>query len=426
MSEVETGGRRPRRPAQRGPQAGVSASVLGHFVSLIVFRPPPPHAPEAIYDTLVRMAQPFSLRYPLVDSQGNFGSVDDDPPAAMRYTEARLMRLAEEMLSELDFDTVDFGPNYDESNREPLVLPARFPNLLVNGSTGIAVGMATYMPPHHLGETIDAVVAMIDKPDANVEDLMKHIKGPDFPTGAIIVGRSGIRDAYRTGRGRIVMRARAHIEELRGGKSAIIVSELPYTVRKGGDNGVIKKIADLVNDKVLTEISDLADHSDRTGMRIQVELKRDAIPQVALNKLFKHTSLQTTFGYNAVALVDGVPRTLSLLELVTHYLNYQRQVVTRRSKYELRKAEERAHILQGYLVALENLDEVIALIRGSADTDAARTGLMERFELTEIQAQAILDLRLARLTGLARKEVEEEYADLRERIAEIRAILGEE
>ncbi len=272
--------------------------------------------------------------------------------------------------------------------------------------------MATNMPPHHLGETIDAVVTLIDKPDANVEDLMKHVKGPDFPTGAIIVGRSGIRDAYRTGRGRIVMRARAHIEELRGGKSAIIVTELPYGVRKGGDNGVIKKIADLVHEKVITEVSDLADHSDRTGMRIQIELKRDAVPQVALNKLFKHTALQTTFGYNAVALVDGVPRTLSLLELVTHYLDFQREIVTRRSQYELRQAERRAHILRGYLIALDNLDAVIALIRAAADTEAARTGLMEHFELSELQAAAILELQLRRLTGLARKEVEDEFRDL--------------
>jgi DNA gyrase subunit A len=285
--------------------------------------------------------------------------------------------------------------------------------------------MATNIPPHHLGETVDAVVQLIDKPDSNVEDLMKHVKGPDFPTGAIVVGRSGIRDAYRSGRGRIVMRARAHVEELRGGKSAIVVTELPYGVKKGGDSGVIKKIADLVNDKVITEVSDLADHSDKTGMRIQVELKRDAIPQVVLNKLFKHTALQSTFGYNAVALVGGVPRTLSLLELVRHYLDYQREIVTRRSKYELRQAEKRAHILQGYLIALDNLDAVIALIRGSDDTDSARTGLMETFGLSEEQAQAILDLRLARLTGLARKEIEDEYADLQERIAELRAILGD-
>src|ERR1700693_5455442 len=336
-----------------------------------------PHGDSAIYDTLVRMAQEFSMRNELVDGQGNFGSVDDDPAAAMRYTEARLARIATEMLRDLDMDTVDFAPTYDGSRQEPLVLPARFPNLLVNGSSGIAVGMATNIPPHNLPETIDAVVAMIDDPSIDVEGLMKHIKGPDFPTGAYIVGRSGIRDAYRTGRGRVVMRARAHIEELRGGKSAIVISELPYGVKKGGDTGVIRKIADLVHEKVLTEISDLADHSDRTGMRIQVELKRDAIPQVALNKLFKHTSLQATFGYNAVALVDGVPKTLSLLELVRHYLDFQREVVIRRSKHELRQAEKRAHVLQGYLIALDNLDAVIALIRSAADTEAAKIGLME-------------------------------------------------
>jgi DNA gyrase subunit A len=410
-----TDGNRPGRPHVKC--AAVVGEVVKHYH---------PHSPEAIYDTLVRMAQPFSLRYPLVDGQGNFGSVDDDPPAAMRYTEARLARLAEEMLRELDSDTVDFGPNYDESKREPLALPARFPNLLVNGSAGIAVGMATNMPPHHLGETIDAIVALIEKPDANVEDLMRHVKGPDFPTGAMIVGRSGIRDAYRTGRGRVVMRARAHVEELRGGKSAIVVTELPYGVKKGGENGVIKKIADLVHEKVITEVSDIADHSDRTGMRIQIELKRDAVPQVALNKLFKHTPLQTTFGYNAVALVDGVPRTLSLLELVTHYLAFQREIVTRRSQYELRQAERRAHILKGYLIALDNLDAVITLIRAAHDTEEARTQLIERFELSELQANAILELRLARLTGLARKEVEDEYADLQERIGELRALLSDE
>ena len=407
-------GMQPNRPYKKC--ARVVGDVMGSYH---------PHGDQAIYDTLVRLAQPFSMRYPLVDGQGNFGSLDDDPPAAMRYTECRLARLATEMLRDIDADTVDFVPNYDESRREPSVLPSRFPNLLVNGSAGIAVGMATNIPPHHLGEVVDGIVAMIDEPDIDVERLARHVKGPDFPTGGIIVGRSGIKDAYRSGRGRVVVRARAHIEELRGGKSAVVVTELPYGVKKGGDGGVIKKIADLVQDKVLTEISDLADHSDKTGMRIQIELKRDAVPQVALNKLFKHTSLQTTFGYNAVALVDGVPKTLSLLELIKHYLGYQREIVTRRSKYELRKAEERAHILQGYLVALENLDEVIALIRGSADTEAARTGLIERFELSELQAQAILDLRLARLTGLARKEVEEEYADLQERIAELRAILGD-
>jgi len=414
LYSMHENGLQPNRPYKKS--ANVVGAVMGNYH---------PHGDSAIYDTLVRMAQPFSLRYPLIDGQGNFGSVDDDPAAAMRYTECRLARMATEMLRDIDADTVDYVPNYDESRREPLTLPSRFPNLLVNGSAGIAVGMATNIPPHRLTEVVDAIVQLIDNPDSNVDDLMKHVKGPDFPTGAYIIGRAGIRDAYRTGRGRVVMRARAHIEELRGGKSAIIVTELPYGVKKGGENGVITKIADLVNDKVLSEISDLQDHSDRTGMRIQIELKRDAIPNVALNKLFKHTQLQTTFGYNAVALVDGVPRTLSLLELVHEYLRYQRDVVTRRSKHELRKAEERAHVLQGYLIALDNLDEVIALIRGSDDTDAARTGLMERFGLSEIQAQAILDLRLARLTGLARKEIEDEFADLQERIAELRAILGD-
>jgi len=385
-----------------------------------------PHGDAAIYDTLVRLAQPFSLRYPLVDGQGNFGNIDDDPPAAYRYTEARLARMATEMLRDIDADTVDFVPNYDEKHREPSVLPSRFPNLLVNGSSGIAVGMATNIPPHNMSEVIDGILAMIEEPEINVEKLARHIKGPDFPTGGIIVGREGIREAYRSGRGRVVMRARAHVEELRGGRTAIIVSELPYGVKKGGDAGVIKKIADLVNDKVLPEISNLADHSDKTGMRIQIELKREAIPQVVLNKLFKHTPLQATFGYNAVALVDGVPRTLSLLELIRHYLDYQRQVVTRRTKYELRKAMERSHVLEGYLIALDNLDAVIALIRGSADPDEARAGLIETFELSEIQAQAILDLRLQRLTGLERKRIEDEYADLEERIGELRAILGDE
>ena len=385
-----------------------------------------PHGDQAIYDTLVRLAQPFSMRYPLVDGQGNFGNIDGYPAAAMRYTECRLTRLATEMLRDIDADTVDFKPNYDESRREPEVLPARLPNLLLNGSAGIAVGMATNIPPHNLGEVVDALVAMIDEPTIDVDRLTKHIKGPDFPTGAIILGREGIREAYRSGRGRIVMRARTHIEELRGGRTAIVVSELPYGVKKGGDEGVIKKIADLVNDKVIPEVHDVKDLSDKSGMRIQIELKRDAIPQVVQNKVFKHTSLQTTFGYNAVALVDGVPRTLPLRDLLQHYLDFQREVVTRRSKFELRKAEARAHVLQGYLIALDNLDAVISLIRASADPDAARTGLMETFDLSEIQAQAILDLRLQRLTGLERKRIEDEYADLMERISELRAILGDE
>jgi DNA gyrase subunit A len=412
-------GLQPNRPTRKS--ARVVGDVMGNYH---------PHGDAAIYDTLVRLAQPFSLRYPLVDGQGYFGSVDGDPAGAMRYTECRLARIATEMMRDIDADTVDFGPNYDESRREPLVVPSRFPNLLVNGSQGIAVGMATNIAPHNLGEVVNAIVAMIDDPNIDVERLSKHIKGPDFPTGGVIVGRSGIKDAYRSGRGRIVVRGRAHIEQLRGGKNAIIITELPYGVRKAGEGGVIEKIADLVKAGTLNEVpmSDeaLQDHSDKEGMRIYVELRRDAVPQVALNKLFKHTQLQSTFGYNAVALVDGVPKTLSLLELVREYLDFQREVVTRRSKFELRKAEERADVLRGYLIALDNLDAVIALIRASADPDAARAGLIEQFELTEIQAQAILDLRLQRLTQLERKRIDEEHKDLEERIAELRAILGDE
>ncbi len=418
MYAMHEAGLQPNRPTRKS--ARVVGDVMGNYH---------PHGDQAIYDALVRLAQPFSLRYPLVDGQGYFGSVDGDPAGAMRYTECRLSRIATELLRDIDADTVDFVPNYDESRREPVVLPARFPNLLVNGSAGIAVGMATNIPPHNLGEIVNGIMAMIDEPAINVEKLMKHVKGPDFPTGGAIVGFSGIRDAYRSGRGRIMVRGSAHIEQLRGGKSAIIVTELPYGVRKAGEGGVIEKIADLVKAGTLNEVpmSDeaLQDHSDKEGMRIYVELKRDAVPQVALNKLFKLTPLQTTFGYNAVALVDGVPRTLSLLELVRYYLDYQREIVTRRSKYELRQAERRAHVLEGYLKALDNLDAVIALIRAAADTDDARTGLMAQFELSEVQAQAILDLRLARLTGLARKEIEDEYKDLQERITELRAILGD-
>jgi DNA gyrase subunit A len=418
LYSMHEAGLQPNRPTRKS--ARVVGDVMGNYH---------PHGDSAIYDALVRMAQPFSLRYPLIDGQGYFGSIDGDPPAAMRYSEARLSRMATEMLRDIDADTVDFVPNYDESRRAPTVLPSRFPNLLVNGSSGIAVGMATNIPPHNLGEVVTAILAMIDDPAIDVERLSRHIKGPDFPTGGVIVGRSGIRDAYRSGRGRIVVRGRAHIEQLRGGKSAIIITELPYGVRKAGEGGVIEKIADLVKAGTLNEVpmSDeaLQDHSDKDGMRIYVELKRDAIPQVALNKLFKHTALQTTFGYNGVALVDGVPRTLSLLELIRYYLDFQREIVTRRSKYELRKAEARAHVLEGYLKALDQLDAVIALIRGSSDVDEARTGLREQFELSEIQAQAILDLRLQRLTALGRKEVQDEFIDLQERIAELRAILGD-
>src|SRR3954454_21017298 len=415
---MHEGGLQPNRPTRKS--ARVVGDVMGNYH---------PHGDSAIYDALVRLAQPFSLRYPLVDGQGYFGSVDGDPAGAMRYTEGRLSPIATELLRDIDADTVDFEPNYDESRRQPVVLPARFPNLLVNGSAGIAVGMATNMPPHNLGEIVKGIMAMIEEPSINVEKLMKHVKGPDFPTGGAIVGYSGIRDAYRTGRGRITVRGRAHIEQLRGGKSAIIITELPYGVRKAGEGGVIEKIADLVKAQTLTEVpmSDeaLQDYSDKEGMRIYVELKRDAVPQVALNKLFKLTPLQTTFGYNAVALVDGVPKTLSLLELVRHYLVYQREVVTRRSKYELRQAEKRAHVLAGYLKALDALDAVIALIRAAADTESAREGLMRDFDLSEIQAQAILDLRLSRLTKLAREEIQGEWNDLQERIAELRAILGD-
>jgi DNA gyrase subunit A len=385
-----------------------------------------PHGDSAIYDTLVRMAQEFSLRHPLVDGQGNFGSVDDDPAAAMRYTEARLDGIAREMLRDLDADTVDFQPNYDGENMEPTVLPSRFPNLLVNGSSGIAVGMATNIPPHNLREVIAATVAFIDNPDIDTAGLMQHIKGPDFPTGGVILGLSGIRDAYETGRGRIRVRARAHSEPLSHGKEAIIVTELPYAVKKGGEGGVIRKIAELVQEKKITEISDLRDESDRNGMRIVIELKRDAIPKVVLNKLYKHTPMQTTFGVNTVALVDNVPRTLPLRGVLHFYVQHQREVIVRRAKHELRTLEAQVHRLEGLLIALDNLDAVIELIRGSRDRDVARNGLMEHFGLTHIQAQAILELRLQQLTALEADSIKREHADKVERIRELRELLGDE
>src|SRR5215211_6862709 len=386
-----------------------------------------PHGDSAIYDTLVRMAQDFSLRYLLVDGQGNFGSIDDDPAAAMRYTEARLGRLATELLRDIDADTVDFGPNYDESTQEPQVLPARFPNLLVNGTSGIAVGMATNIPPHNLREVAGAVAAYIDNPAIDLAGLLEHVKGPDFPGGGLM-SREGIRDAYASGRGSIKVRARAHVEPLKGGKEAIIVTELPFMVKKGGEGGLITKIADLARDKKLEGISDLRDESDeRSGMRLVIELKRGGPPaKVVLNNLYKKTPMQSTFGANMVALVDGVPRTLSLLELIEHYVDHQREVVTRRTQFELRRAEARAHILEGLLVALDNLDAVIKLIRGSSDPDAARDGLIEKFELSREQAQAILDMRLQRLTALEADKVRAEHADLMERSGELRAILGDE
>ena len=384
-----------------------------------------PHSDASIYDTLVRLAQDFALRYPLVDGQGNFGSIDDDPAAAMRYTEARLARLATEMLRDIDADTVDFGPNYDETSKEPIVLPSRFPNLLVNGATGIAVGMATNIPPHNLTEIAGATRTYIENPDIDLAGLMDHVKGPDFPGGGLMSAQ-GIRDAFASGRGSVKVRARAHVEPIRGGKDAIIISELPYMVKKGGEGGLITKIADLVREKKITGISDLRDESDRSGMRIVIELKRGGDPAaVVLNQLYKHTPLQNSFGINMVALVDGAPRTLGLKELIGHYVDHQREVVTRRTQYELRQAEARAHVLEGILIALDNLDAVIALIRGSADPETARDGLMEKFSLSEIQAQAILDMRLQRLTALESDKVRAEHKELQDKIAELRAILGD-
>jgi DNA gyrase subunit A len=407
-------GLQPNRPYRKS--ATIVGEVMGKYH---------PHGDSAIYDTLARMAQDFSLRYMLVDGQGNFGSIDDDPPAAMRYTEARLARLSTELLRDIDADTVDFGPNYDESQREPLVLPARFPNLLVNGSSGIAVGMATNIPPHNLREATGAVKAYIENPEIDLEGLMKHIKGPDFPGGGIM-SAEGVRDAYASGRATVRIRARAHVEPIKGGRDAIIVTELPFMVKKGGDGGLITKIADLVREKKITGISDLRDESDRSGMRLVIETKRGGDPpEVVLNQLYKRTAMQSTFGINMVALVDNVPRTLSLKELIEHYVSHQREVVIRRTQHELRQAEARAHILEGLLIALDNLDAVIALIRGSSDTDVAREGLMERFELSELQAQAILEMRLARLTALESDKVREEHAELMKTVAELRGILGD-
>src|SRR5215208_1032622 len=412
-------GLQPGRPHRKC--ANVVGGVMGNYH---------PHGDSAIYDALVRLGQDFAMRYPLIDPQGNFGSIDNDAPAAMRYTEARLSRLATEMLRDIDADTVEFGPNYDESRQEPAVLPARFPNLLVNGSSGIAVGMATNIPPHNLRETIDAVVAFVDDPQVDVKGLMKHLKGPDFPTGGIIVGHGGIRDAYETGRGRVVVRGRAHIEPMERGKERIIITEMPFQVYKGdgrGDgSGLMQKIVEQVQSGRLKEISDLRDESDKSGIRLVIELKRDAIPKVVLNKLYKHTQLQTTFGVNMVALVDGVPRTLGLLPIVKNYVDHQTDIIVRRTKYELREKEARLHILEGLLVAIENIDEVIELIRGSSDPDVARDGLIERFSLTRIQAQAILDLRLQRLTALQTNEIKTEHADVVERIKWLRDILGDE
>tara|TARA_B110000046_G_scaffold2524_2_gene2763 strand:- start:528 stop:3119 length:2592 start_codon:yes stop_codon:yes gene_type:complete len=384
-----------------------------------------PHGDTSVYDAMVRMAQPWSLRYPLVDGQGNFGSVDGDSPAAMRYTEARLRKIAEEMLADIDKETVDYSLNFDDTLQEPVVLPARIPNLLVNGASGIAVGMATNMAPHNLTEVINATMAYIDNRDIEISELMQHVKAPDFPTGGIIYGGyDGVKSAFEEGRGRIMMRAKTAIEvDEKNGREKIIVTEIPYQVNK---SEMIKKTADLINDKKIEGISDVRDESDRNGMRIVYEMKRDSITNVVLNKLFKYTSLQTSFSVNNIALVKGRPVALNLKDLILHFVEHRHEVVVRRTEFELRKAEERAHILEGLLIALDNLDEIITLIRGSKTPEEARNGLMERFELSEIQARAILDMRLQKLTGLERDKVKAEYAELMETINDLKDILGNE
>ena len=382
-----------------------------------------PHGDSAVYETMVRMAQDFSYRHMLVDGHGNFGSVDGDQAAAMRYTEARLSKISMELVRDINKDTVDFRDNYDGSEREPVVFPARFPNLLVNGTSGIAVGMATNIPPHNLGETIDAVLALSKNPDITTEELMEYLPGPDFPTAGLILGRSGIRKAYETGRGSITLRAKVHVEEQPNGKSTIIVTELPYQVNKAR---LVEKIAELVRDKRIEGITDLRDESSRDGMRVVMEVRRDANANVILNNLYKYTALQTNFGVNMLALVDGEPKILNLKQCLEYYLKHQVEVIERRTAFELRKAEARAHILEGLRIALDNLDEVIALIRNSATTEIAREGLMTRFNLSEKQAQAILDMRLQRLTGLEREKIENEYAELQALIAELKAVLADE
>lgn len=405
-------GTTPDKPYKKS--ARIVGDVMGRYH---------PHGDASIYDALVRLAQDFSIRLPLVDGHGNFGSVDGDPPAAMRYTEVRMEKVALEMLKDIEKDTVDFGPNFDESLKEPLVLPSRFPNLLVNGSSGIAVGMATNIPPHNLGEVIDGTVLLIDDPEADNEKLLSVIKGPDFPTGGIIIGRQGIREAYLTGRGSLKIRSKTHIETLSGGKSQIIVTELPYQVNKAK---LIEKIASLVRDKVVEGITDLRDESDRSGMRIVIELKRDVNPQVILNLLFKHTQLQESFGIIMLVLVNNEPKYLSLREVLHYYLEHQRDIVTRRTRYDLKKAEERAHILEGFRIALDHIDEVINVIRSSRTDEIAKEGLMGKFGLSEIQAQAILDMRLKRLTGLERDKIEEEYKELLQTIAYYKELLSDD
>ena len=409
MQEAGMGSTKPYKKSAR-----IVGEVLGKYH---------PHGDTSVYDAIVRMAQDFSMRYMLADGHGNFGSVDGDPAAAMRYTEVRMSKIAELMLQDIDKDTVDFVPNYDESLKEPSVLPAKFPQLLVNGTSGIAVGMATNIPPHNMGEVIDGTLMLIDHPDTTVDELMTVIKGPDFPTAGLILGKEGIRQAYTTGRGVIKMRANAHIETMSNGKPRIIVTELPYQVNKAR---LIEKIADLVRNKEIEGITDLRDESDRNGMRIVIELRRDANANVLLNQLYKHTQLQESFGTIMLALVDGKPKVLNLKEILHYYIKHQEDVITRRTKYELAKAEARAHILEGLTIALDHLDAVITTIRESRTADIARTALMEGFKLSEKQAQAILDLRLQRLTGLEREKIEEEYQETLKAIEEYKAILADE
>jgi DNA gyrase subunit A len=394
--------------------AKISGDVSGNYH---------PHGEAVIYPSLVRLAQPFALRYPLVDGQGNFGSIDGDPPAAMRYTEARLSRIASEMLEDLGRDTVDFVPNYDNTRAEPVVLPTRIPNLVVNGSSGIAVGMATNIPPHNLGEVIDALVLLARNPEASLAEVMEKLPGPDFPTGATICGEAGIRQAYRTGRGLLTVRAKASLESLRGDRSAIVVTEIPYMVNKAS---LLEKIAELVREGRIDGVGDLRDESDRHGMRVVIELKKEANEEVILNQLYKLSPMQSTFGVNLLALVNNRPCTLSLLELLNHFLDFRRVVVRRRAAYDLRQAEDRAHVLEGFARALENLDEVIALIRRSESPATARAGLMATFELSERQSQAILELRLQRLTAMERQRILDDLAEVRARIAELKALLASE
>jgi DNA gyrase subunit A len=382
-----------------------------------------PHGDTAVYDAMVRMVQDFSLRYPLVDGQGNFGSVDGDSPAAMRYTEVRLARIAEEMLRDLDKNTVDFAPNFDDSLQEPTVMPSYLPNLLVNGSSGIAVGMATNIPPHNLGEVIDGIIALIKNPDITSEKLMKHVTAPDFPTGGIIYGYTGVKEAYTTGRGRIIVRAKANIESLKNNRENIIITELPYQVNKAN---LIEKIAELVHEGKINDISNIRDESDRDGMRVVIELKRDSQPAVVLNQLFMHTQMQTTFGVIMLALVNGAPKVLTLKEMMQHFLKHRMNVLVRRTKFDLDAAERRAHILEGYIIALDNIDAVIETIKKSKDPDAAKTNLMKKFKLSEIQAKAILDMRLQRLTGLERKKIEDEYKETIKLIEKLKGILKSE